>query len=193
MIRRRSNVIRSFIDQTDRLHHAALDPIYDTVGVDDLSDIDRDYGCRHPHDARLTINIEHQGRLLHTYPYFCCARKPRRVHGDYRPLDFVLHPAFLAAASITRRRADPSDGSDGTRQDRPRLHDRDHRRFSWRGAASVSFTFAALSLMNVVSYQRPRTLTHFWDSQIRETLTRCWLLREERHRWERRYRSPGLI
>ena len=48
-------------------------------------------------------------------------------------------------------------------------------------------------LQNQVSYQRPQTLTHFWDSQIRETLTRCWLLREERHQWERRYRSPGLI
>ena len=30
----------------------------------------------------------------------------------------------------------------------------------------------------------------FWDSQVRESLTRC--LREERHRWEQRYRSHGL-
>jgi hypothetical protein len=60
----------SFIDQTDRLHHAAFDPIYDTVGVDDLSDIDRDYGCRHPHDARLTINIAiKDGCCIHTYVF----------------------------------------------------------------------------------------------------------------------------
>lgn len=33
----------------------------------------------------------------------------------------------------------------------------------------------------------------FWDYQIREIPTRGWLLIEERRRWERRYRSLGLI
>src|SRR5450830_1671613 len=31
------------------------------------------------------------------------------------------------------------------------------------------------------------------DSQIRESLTRCWLLKEEQHRWVQRLRSDGLI
>ena len=30
-------------------------------------------------------------------------------------------------------------------------------------------------------------------SQIRESLTRCWLLKEEQHRWVQRLRSDGLI
>src|SRR4051794_7914774 len=34
----------------------------------------------------------------------------------------------------------------------------------------------------IVLYQRPRLLTHFWDSQIGETLTRCLFTKEERHR-----------
>ena len=42
-------------------------------------------------------------------------------------------------------------------------------------------------------YQRPRLLTHFWDSQIGETLTRCLFTKEEQHRWVGRLRSHGLI
>ena len=33
----------------------------------------------------------------------------------------------------------------------------------------------------------------FWDSQIRETLTRCLLLREEQDRWVERLGSHGVI
>src|ERR1035437_7332083 len=33
----------------------------------------------------------------------------------------------------------------------------------------------------------------FWDSQIRETLTRCLLLREEQDRWVERLGSLGVI
>ena len=42
-------------------------------------------------------------------------------------------------------------------------------------------------------YQRPRHLTHFWDSQIGEILTRCLFTKEEQHRWVERFRSHGLI
>src|ERR1039458_1593414 len=41
-------------------------------------------------------------------------------------------------------------------------------------------------------YQRPR-IDSLRDSQIRESLTRCWLLKEEQHRWVQRLRSDGLI
>jgi hypothetical protein len=46
---------------------------------------------------------------------------------------------------------------------------------------------------NANLYQRPRLLTHFWDSQIGETLTRCLFTTLEQHRWVGRLGSHGSI
>ena len=66
-----------------------------------------------------------------------------------------------------------------------------------------SFDFAAIPSLNktlVLELARSEyviptaaAFDSFWDSQIRETLTRCLLLREEQDRWVERLGSHGVI